>query len=137
MHEMPTLLDAVAALDAPLRDNLSGIIIRQTTTGYDASMSIALMIRAGARGAAEPECNVTIDAADGLPAGVTLMGWTRYPDQERALDAQPPIEEQIRQLHASGIVGRVNATCIAGTRWIVKPDRLPPSIANAMQRPLA
>jgi hypothetical protein len=128
------LLDAVAGLDPPLRDNLSGIIIKQTTAGYAASMSIALMVRAGARGPAEPECNVTVDAADGLPAGVTLMGWTRYPDQERALDAQPHIEEQIRQLHASGIVGRVNATCIAGTRWVVKPDRMPASIAAWLRR---
>jgi len=131
---MTTLREAVEQLDPRLRSRLTAISVHPSPKGYTARMSISIMVPGLPQGGpAGPQHTVSVDAGD-LPDGVTLAGWTRYPDQVRQLDGAPHIEEQIRELHHADIagVGGVNASRFDGVgngdgyvSWVIKPNRVP------------
>lgn len=59
--------------------------------------------------------------------GVSVAGWTRWPDLERDLDALAEVEEQIRDLYATGLLGTLDAARFTPLtdptqppRWTVK-----------------
>ena len=80
---------------------------------------------------------ITLDEHD-LPAGVRATGWTRLPDRQTVIAGD--VEGQIRELHASGLLGPINAARFGPLRggpydgrltYVVKPDRLPARLVRA------
>src|SRR5690606_7221496 len=70
---------------------------------------------------------VTVDV-DALPEGVTVKQWVRCPDYGFTLTGNVPVESQIRELYASGLLGPLDAArydAPGETSWLVKPLRIP------------
>lgn len=70
---------------------------------------------------------VTVDV-DALPPGVTVRQWARCPDYRFTLTGAVSVELQIRELHASGLLGPLDASrydAADSVSWLVKPLRIP------------
>lgn len=100
------LIEAVQNMGDLERSALSAIHIERDTTGYLATFSINLKL---------PHTQ-PMD----LPKGVSLRGFTRWPDQKEILDWRIPALEQIKELHNSGICGNLDWYEHAPDRWIAK-----------------
>lgn len=96
-----TLLDATMSIEPQLRRRISAISAEWDKGEVAARFSINLMTPYRGRVA-------TVDTDD-LPAGVTFAGFERWPDIERAIATEPDMWEQIRELNASGVLGRLDA----------------------------
>lgn len=102
MGEQPmTLLEATMSVEPQLRRRISAISAEWDKDAVTARFSINLMTPYRGRVA-------TVDTDD-LPAGVTFAGFERWPDIERAIATEPDMWEQIRELDASDVLGRLDA----------------------------
>ena len=124
-----TLVDCIHKIPEVLRDKVSSITIRPADGGYEAVVSIAAMVPVieGVEYEADGPYNVTVDV-DALPEGVTVRQWVRCPDYKFTLTGAVPVEPQIRELHASGLLGPLDASrydAADRVSWLVKPLRIP------------
>lgn len=124
-----TLVDAILQVPEGLRDKISSITIRPAGDGYEAVVSIAAMVPVidGAEYESHGPYIVTVDV-DALPPGVTVRQWVRCPDYRFTLTGAVSVELQIRELHASGLLGPLDAArydAPGSTSWLVKPLRAP------------
>jgi len=124
-----TLVDAILQIPETLRDKISVITIRPDGDGYEAVVSIAAMVPAinGMEYEDNGPYHVTVDL-DALPPGVTVRQWVRCPDYHVTLTGAVPVEPQIRELQASGLLGPLDASrydAADSVSWLVKPLRIP------------
>jgi hypothetical protein len=130
------LVEQVIALPDRVRERVSAIRIELAGPYPHAVFSVALYGPAGWMGLLpdEPDPAGYAIAVDdtALPSGVSMTGWSRQPDVLRVLAGVPPtveaIEDQIRRLDASGLLGRLDAVRIqprsagpdcSGLHWLV------------------
>jgi len=124
-----TLVDAILQIPETLRDKISAITIRPAGDAYEAVVSIATMVPVieGAEYESDGPYTVTVDA-NALPPGVAVKQWVRCPDYKFTLTGAVPVEPQIRELHASGLLGSLDASrydAADSVSWLVKPLRIP------------
>jgi len=124
-----TLVDAILQIPETLRDKISAITIRPAGDAYEAVVSIATMVPVieGAEYESDGPYTVTVDA-NALPPGVAVKQWVRCPDYKFTLTGAVPVEPQIRELHASGLLGPLDASrydAADSVSWLVKPLRIP------------
>jgi len=124
-----TLVQIVESLEPAERDHLSAIRVALDGDHATATLSISLFLPAAPTSRAGA---YTITAAlTDLPRSVAASGWTRYPDIVRRVGLDDPLDQQIRALHASGLVGALDASRFDGgatavraghpaTSWIIK-----------------
>jgi len=118
MARMRTLAEIIASLEPVELRAVSALRIE----GESCRVSIALFLP-GAGPAILPEhiADVDLDFLD-LPEGITVSGWTRYPDIERAV-MPVDVEGQIREVEESGLLGHLDVSRyeVEGRAWwIVK-----------------
>jgi hypothetical protein len=102
---MLSLLEAVRSLGEIEITNLSRILIAPRNGEIVATFSISANLP---------------HAADGnLPTGVSLLGWERWPDQERVIDWRADLGTQIRELERAGIVGRLDTHHKGSDSWAI------------------
>ncbi len=125
MDRQPTTLtEIVTDLPPQLRQALSAIRIEYRGEQATATLSIAIMLDSGAAPRSIGGYDIVVDAAD-LPEGVALQGWSRYPDITRPITMAVPMDEQIRALGASGLVGIVDACRFDGGAEAVRAGFAP------------
>lgn len=114
---MTTLTEIVCELEPVFVASLSAIRIEMADGEAVAVLNCALFT---------DQVPDYVRAAD-LPPGVGLTARVRWPDQRRPLSMDVPIDQQIRDLHASGLVGSLDAARfqeVSGgrraIRWLVK-----------------
>lgn len=79
--------------------------VRSIRVSLDAGRAVAAIGFAGMRVAGQ----TAIIGDEPLPDGVSFAGWIAWPSHAREIDMDTPIDDQIRTLHESGIVGRLDA----------------------------
>jgi hypothetical protein len=102
-----TLTDIINDLEPVVRNAVSGLHIEPAGPRYHVSLSIALYTQ-GTAPSATREHRISVDT-EHLPDGVSVAGWTRWPNLERDLDPFAQVEEQIRDLSATGLLGTLDA----------------------------
>lgn len=100
---METLAEIIASLEPVELRAVSALRIE----GESCRLSIAIFLP-GAGPATMPEHIADVDLDD-LPEGVTVSGWTRSPDIERAIVPED-IEGQIREVEESGLLGHLDVS---------------------------
>ncbi len=114
------LVEQVIALPDRMRERISAIRIELADPYPHAVLFVVMYGPAGWMGLLpdEPdpaEYAVAVDDT-ALPSGVSMTGWSRQPDVLRVLAGVPPtteaVEDQIRRLDASGLLGRLDAARI-------------------------
>jgi len=70
--------------------------------------------------------SISVDT-DNLPEGVSVSGFERYPDRVVEVSTTTPMEDQIRALHASGLVGGLDAARFGGGAEAVRQGVAPAS----------
>jgi hypothetical protein len=86
---------------------VSSLHIESDGPRYRVSLSIALYGQGTAPTTTHGH-RVSVDT-ENLPKGVSVTGWSRWPDLQRELDPLDEVEEQIRSLSASGLLGTLDA----------------------------
>jgi hypothetical protein len=109
---MQTLVEIVRDLDPLLREHLGAVRIEPHADGFTATLSFCPY--EAARQPSETLGTETVHhvlTADlhAPPPGVAATAADRWPDEIVELDPATPADAQIRQLDASGLVGRVRA----------------------------
>lgn len=120
-----TLVEAILQVPEVLRDKINSITIRPTGDGYEAVVSIAAMV--AVFDGVEYESDGPVVDINALPEDVTVRQWMRCPDYRFTLAGAVPVERQIRELHASGLLGPLDASryvAADSVSWLVKPLRL-------------
>lgn len=101
------LTEIVQGLEPRLLEALASIHITFDGGRAEATLSFELFGPPGLWGRVGPY-TTSIDG-DNLPEGVSMSGIERYPHRIVELETSTPMEDQIRALHASGLVGGLDA----------------------------
>lgn len=112
------LIDIVRELEPRLLQALSAIMVEFDGQEAHATLSINLPLSPGFGSKIGPY-EITVDT-DNLPEGVSFTGIQRYPDIHKALSTGTPMEEQIRALHQSNIVGGLDVARFDGGAKMVR-----------------